>query len=168
MIQSFRVPVRDNSVFSSFRRQQIGFCARALDKDGCHEILQFGLLADTHSGAPTGKTVVTKNTGAYRRPNTDVGYRMKWGQPARRRGVRQQQVMNGHPRPEGGGTSADTKRIDRTRKTYSPNPGPETRIKAVMTIKIFPFSSPASDRGKWRYKPSPKTILWVKFSERKG
>lgn len=76
MIQSFHVPVRDNSVYSSFRRQQIGFCAHALDKDGCHEILQFGFPADTHSGAPTGKTVVTENTGAHRRHNIDLGYRM--------------------------------------------------------------------------------------------
>ena len=30
----------------------------------------------------------------------------------------------------------------RSRKTYSPYPGPETRIEKVMAIKTFPFSSP--------------------------
>jgi hypothetical protein len=54
----------------------MGFFAHALDKDGRHEILQFGSPVDAHMHASTGKTVVTRDTGAYRRSNIDVSYRM--------------------------------------------------------------------------------------------
>jgi hypothetical protein len=76
LIQSFRVPVRDNSVFSSFRRQQIGFCARALDKDGCHEILQFG------SSGGHAQRRIDRHNGRNQTPaciagqNVDLGYRI--------------------------------------------------------------------------------------------
>jgi hypothetical protein len=62
--------------------------------------------------------------------------------------MRQLQVMDGYPRPGGGGVSANEEHKSSNGNSYSPGPEPATRIMDVMVIEPYCSSPvPTGKRG---------------------